>query len=228
MISKEAPSPMTPTFNKGLVETVFSDRSIAVERVCTDEGLFELKADWERLFAQSSAQNPFLSWEWMAAWWRHLGAGKLHLLFVRRQGALIGIAPFYQREIRLGGISFRALSFLGDEAVGSDHLDFLSRKGCEDEVAEAVVQAWLQRSPRLGFHRPPAYGGGVASRGQVPPSHRAGVARSAAGRGGLSLSSPGPDLGGFSQPAQRQHALHGPPENPKSRERAPGGIHRDR
>ncbi|WDT76750.1 MAG: GNAT family N-acetyltransferase [Candidatus Manganitrophus sp.] len=144
MISKEAPSPMTPTFNKGLVETVFSDRSIAVERVCTDEGLFESKADWERLFAQSSAQNPFLSWEWMAAWWRHLGAGKLHLLFVRRQGALIGIAPFYQREIRLGGISFRALSFLGDEAVGSDHLDFLSRKGCEDEVAEVVVQAWLR------------------------------------------------------------------------------------
>lgn len=144
MISKEAPFPITPALKKGLIETVFSDRAIRVERVCSETGLFESKGDWERLFAQASVQNPFLSWEWMAAWWRHLGKGKLHLLFVRRQGALIGVAPLYRREIQLGGLSFRALSFLGDEAVGSDHLDFLSRKGCEDEVAEAIVQAWLQ------------------------------------------------------------------------------------
>ncbi len=144
MISKEIPPPMTPTCNKGWVETVFSGQSIAVERVCSEEGLFELKQDWERLSAQASVQNPFLSWEWMAAWWRHLGAGKLHLLLVRRQGVLIGLAPLYQKEIRLGGFSFRALSFLGDEAVGSDHLDLLSQRGCEDAVADAIAQAWLQ------------------------------------------------------------------------------------
>lgn len=145
MISKEAPSPMTDPFKKGSIETVLSDRSITVERVCSEEGLFESRHDWERLCAQTSVQNPFLSWGWMAAWWRHLGRGTLHLLFVRRQGTLIGIAPLYRREIQLGGLSFRALSFLGDEAVGSDHLDLLSRSGCEEAVAEAIAHAWLKR-----------------------------------------------------------------------------------
>ena len=144
MISREAVSPTDPALKKDLSATVFVDRSITVERVGSEEGLFESKGDWNRLFAQASAQNPFLMWEWMASWWRHFGAGKrLHLLLVRREGELIGIAPFYQREIRIGGISFRALSFLGDEAVGSDHLDLLSRSGCEDEVAEAIAQTWL-------------------------------------------------------------------------------------
>jgi CelD/BcsL family acetyltransferase involved in cellulose biosynthesis len=151
MISKEPPLSTAPSFKKGLIETVFSDRSIRVERVCSEEGLFESKRDWERLSAQSSVQNPFLSWEWMAAWWRHLGRGKLHLLFVRSGGELIGLAPLYQKEIRLGGFSFRALSFLGDEAVGSDHLDLLSRSGSEEEVADAIAQAWLQEGRAWDF-----------------------------------------------------------------------------
>ncbi|TAJ99752.1 MAG: GNAT family N-acetyltransferase, partial [Candidatus Manganitrophaceae bacterium] len=150
MISKEIAAPLAPPLEKDLMEIVFSDRSITVERICSDAGLFESKADWERLFARSSAQNPFLTWEWMAAWWRHLGAGrKLHLLFVRRDGELIGIAPLYLRKIRQGGVSFYALSFLGDEGVGSDHLDLLSRSGCEDDVAEAIAQTW--REERRGW-----------------------------------------------------------------------------
>lgn len=147
MISKETVFSINPPFGNGSVETLFSDRSITVERVCGEAGLFESKRDWEGLFTQAAMRNPFLSWEWMAAWWRHLGRGKLHLLFVRRQGALIGIAPLYVKQIRLAGLPFRALSFLGDEAVGSDHLDFLSRSGCEEEAAEAIVQAWL-KGPR--------------------------------------------------------------------------------
>jgi CelD/BcsL family acetyltransferase involved in cellulose biosynthesis len=144
MISKETAFAKPPALKKGGIETVFSDRSIRVERVCSEEGLFEAKRDWERLFARASAQNPFLSWEWAAAWWRHLGRGTLHLLFVRRGGELIGLAPLYRREIRIGGFAFRALSFLGDEAVGSDHLDLLSCGGCEEEVAGAIAQAWLR------------------------------------------------------------------------------------
>jgi len=147
MISNETTLPITPTLKKGLIETLFSDRSLTVERICSEEGLFESKRDWERLAAQSATQNPFLTWEWMAAWWRHLGPGTLHLLLVRREGALIGIAPLYRREIRLGGLSFRALSFLGDEAVGSDHLDLLSRSGCEEAVADAIAQTWW-KGPR--------------------------------------------------------------------------------
>lgn len=148
MILKETASPAVANVEKDLIEVAYCDRSITVERICSEEGLFESKEGWERLFAESAAQNPFLTWDWMAAWWRHLGAGKLHLLLVRRDGELIGIAPLYQREIRAGGLSFRALSFLGDEAVGSDHLDLLSRSGCEEAVAEAVAQTWLEEERR--------------------------------------------------------------------------------
>lgn len=149
MISQGMTSPMNSAFEKDLIEIAFSDGPITVERVGSEEGLLESRLVWDRLFAQSSARNPFLSWGWMAAWWRHLGGGKkLHLLFVRRNGELIGIAPLYQREIRRGGLSFRALSFLGDEAVGSDHLDLLSRSGCEEAVAGAIAQAWSEEARR--------------------------------------------------------------------------------
>ncbi len=144
MISKEIASSTVSPLQKSTIEVMDNDRSITVEQVCSEEGLFESKERWERLFARASAQNPFLTWEWAAAWWRHFGAGrKLHLLFIHRDGELIGIAPFYEKEIRLGGLSRRALSLLGDEAVGSDHLDLLSQQGCEEAVAEAVVQVWL-------------------------------------------------------------------------------------
>jgi CelD/BcsL family acetyltransferase involved in cellulose biosynthesis len=51
--------------------------------------------EWRRLAV--SAGNPFATWEWASAWWRHLGRGReQRMLGCRRpDGSLAGVLPLY-------------------------------------------------------------------------------------------------------------------------------------
>ena len=111
-----------------------------------------MKKEWESLQEETAFPNPFLTWGWITSWWRHFGKGKrLQILLVRKNGALIGIAPLYRETVRVFGIPFRRLSFLGDEGVGSDHLDLICRKGLEETVAAAVARSWRESVPEWDF-----------------------------------------------------------------------------
>ncbi|HLG21239.1 MAG TPA: GNAT family N-acetyltransferase [Candidatus Manganitrophaceae bacterium] len=129
-----------------------SERPLTVERIGDERRLADLKEPWERLLLRSSRGNPFLSWGWVAAWRRHFGEGKaLEILVIREGEEVVGIAPFYMAvESRLG-IPLRRLSILGDEAVGSDHLDLLSLDGFEEKVAGAVAEYWRRSPGRWDF-----------------------------------------------------------------------------
>ena len=35
-----------------------------------------LRTEWKDLLRSSSANSPFLSWEWLPAWWKHLNGGR--------------------------------------------------------------------------------------------------------------------------------------------------------
>jgi CelD/BcsL family acetyltransferase involved in cellulose biosynthesis len=87
-----------------------------------------LADDWRKLLVQSANNMPFLTPEYLLAWWGHLGAGEwqhaeLHVLVARRDdGGLLGIAPMFLTE-RPGGKT--ALMFLGSHEI-SDYLDFIA------------------------------------------------------------------------------------------------------
>lgn len=126
--------------------------SLLTVPIRSDAGLAALKEEWDALQLESAAPNPFLTWGWISAWWRHFGGGKrLEVVTIRNDGALIGIAPFYVETIRLLGIPFRRLALLGDGGVGSDHLDLISLKGMEATVAAAVAQFWKESDPEWDF-----------------------------------------------------------------------------
>jgi CelD/BcsL family acetyltransferase involved in cellulose biosynthesis len=111
-----------------------------IERVDDYEGFAALRGEWNALLARSDAATPFLTWEWLSAWWRTLGAGlRLQILAVRSEGRLVGIAPLFvprwePRRLRL----YPHVSFLGSPLtqgnVGSDYLDFI----VDPTVPEAV------------------------------------------------------------------------------------------
>lgn len=65
--------------------------------------------DWQRLGLAS--QNPFVTLEWAAAWWRHFGRDRpLHILGFRDDsGTLIGLLPLYLASRR----PVRVLRFIG-------------------------------------------------------------------------------------------------------------------
>jgi len=71
------------------------DRDVVVDLINQVDRFADLQAEWTDLLGQSSANNPFLSWEWLHAWWVHLaGTRRLQILTARSDdGRLIGIAP---------------------------------------------------------------------------------------------------------------------------------------
>lgn len=143
---------LTPDVEKERAATLAQVPSVTVERLCADAAWADLKEGWELLQMETASPNPFLTWGWISAWWRQFGKGKrLDVLAIRNNGELIGIAPFYLETVRLMRIPFRRLSLLGDEGVGSDHLDLISRRGLEETVAAAVARFWLERGFEWDF-----------------------------------------------------------------------------
>ena len=123
--------------------------------VIADAGEFRaLRDEWNALLDATASWNPFLTWEWMSAWWTHLrAAATLNIVTVRANGQLIAVAPLM---IVRRGLSMPArLEFIAVEA-GSDYLDLIVRQGHES-AAVAALARWLdaQSLPLHLDHLPP-------------------------------------------------------------------------
>ena len=122
---------------------------MTVEIIDSSRRFDALHGDWTDLLEASSAESPFLTWEWLNAWWTHLrGSRRLAIVAVRRGGQLIAIAPLSVSRGRLG--FFSRLELLGTGCAGSDYLDAIVRRGCEPEAVPALVE-WV-RSQNRALH----------------------------------------------------------------------------
>jgi CelD/BcsL family acetyltransferase involved in cellulose biosynthesis len=113
--------------------------AIRVETVDSTWGLTMLRPQWNALLRASAADRPFLTWEWMHAWWTHLaGDSALSILAVREGDDLIAIAPF--RVVRHPIPWFSRLEFLATGHAGSDYLDLIVRDGREQDAIRAIAR----------------------------------------------------------------------------------------
>jgi CelD/BcsL family acetyltransferase involved in cellulose biosynthesis len=117
-------------------------RILTVDQVRTAAELDRLSTEWRGLFHRIGCRTPFLSVDWMIAWWNHWGAGhRLWVVTVRNEtGRLVGVAPFYLRRSRFGILGSRVLCFLAGRNVGSDHLNVLVEPAYEEPAIEAIVE----------------------------------------------------------------------------------------
>ncbi|HVR70272.1 MAG TPA: hypothetical protein VMT87_05440, partial [Vicinamibacteria bacterium] len=112
--------------------------------------LGQLEGEWNTLLSSSRADTIFLRWQWIQAWGEAVGRAHPLLVVVARdsQGALAGVAPFYQSTLRLfGRVPFRTLRLLGDYPTGSEYPDWIVRLRGEDEAITALAHA-LTRARR--------------------------------------------------------------------------------
>lgn len=117
--------------------TVMTDRA-RVDVVDDAREFAALGRQWNELLQASGADCPFLTWEWLHAWWTHLrGASRLRLLTVRAGTSLVAIAPMVVTHGRFG--LFSRLQFLGTGSAGSDYLDVIVRRGWEEEGVRAIA-----------------------------------------------------------------------------------------
>ncbi|OFW15153.1 MAG: hypothetical protein A3F70_01520 [Acidobacteria bacterium RIFCSPLOWO2_12_FULL_67_14] len=107
-------------------------------RIGDAAALAAVRAQWNALLSASAADGPFLTWEWLHAWWTHLrGRAALHAVAVWDGPDLIAVAPLRRVPGALG--LFPRLEFLGTGEAGSDYLDLIVRPGCEDVAVPAIA-----------------------------------------------------------------------------------------
>lgn len=82
-----------------------------VEVVASIEHARELRAPWSDLAERALDREPFLTPEWLLAWWEAFGAGTMKLVLIWADGRLIGVGPFAVENQRIWGRSRRVLRF---------------------------------------------------------------------------------------------------------------------
>lgn len=99
-----------------------------------------LRAEWSALFDAAGGPNPFLSWEWLHAWWRHFGARRAVWTLEARDasGRLAGLLLLGARP---GLVGARRWQLLGNGVTGADGLDVLARPGEAAAVRRALAAA---------------------------------------------------------------------------------------
>ncbi len=123
--------------------------------VVTFDAFLACRSEWSNLVALSRA-SVYQTFEWNVAWWKALGESpnrRLHLLLFRDRQRIVGIAPFFEEELRLFGATVsRRLSLLGsgmafNKSFGiffddgpSDFLDIISSPGYEQGVAASLAK----------------------------------------------------------------------------------------
>jgi len=124
-----------------------------IQRIQDLSGFAALRPHWDGLLAASGANNPFLTFEWLNAWWANLGGNaRLQTIAVWSDNELIAIAPLM--STRSPGW-FTRLEFLGSGHAGSDYLDLIVRRGRESEALDSLADFIASKRQTLRLEHVP-------------------------------------------------------------------------
>jgi CelD/BcsL family acetyltransferase involved in cellulose biosynthesis len=111
--------------------------TLAVERIETEAQFDAIAGLWQDLQQRTEADHPFLTFDWMRAWYRHLRAERrLALLVLRDDTGVRGIVPWCIGNAWRGRLPFSVVQFLGTGL--SDRLDLLAT-GDREELLESSL-----------------------------------------------------------------------------------------
>ena len=99
-----------------------------------------ISQEWTELLNSSAAPSFFLTWEWLYSWAKTVlsDSTDLFVLVGYENNGLMFVAPLYIKRSKTYFLTNRELRFLGTPETGSDYLDVITKKGCEQKAAEAV------------------------------------------------------------------------------------------
>jgi len=95
-----------------------------------------LLPEWHGLVEGDPDASLFQTPEWVTAWWRHLGGGRLRFLAVRRGGRLVAFVPLVERRESVYGVAARVLAIVGEPEA--DRLGVLADPAEPDALAAAA------------------------------------------------------------------------------------------
>jgi CelD/BcsL family acetyltransferase involved in cellulose biosynthesis len=102
-----------------------------------------LEREWNEAVARARISHPFLRHEWVRTWWDSFGSSnrarearlQLHIVVVRNEGGIVGIAPLMRENVVMYGLPVRRLALLANDHT--PRTDFVT-VGTEDDVYRAI------------------------------------------------------------------------------------------
>jgi CelD/BcsL family acetyltransferase involved in cellulose biosynthesis len=104
-----------------------------------------LRDAWNDLVRRSAQNVPFLTHEWLSAWWDAFGGeARPQVVTVRRGAELVGAAPTAYRQVAVRGVTYRQAKLWANPLSNRAHLLAVEPAA---EVVGAIVDHWLAQCP---------------------------------------------------------------------------------
>lgn len=116
-------------------------QKITVKEILDLDQFKDLKDLWHELLRHCPSASAFQTWEWAFVWWNHFSQNKqlLILLSYDESQNLIGIAPLYIANKRIGAKKLRTVEFIGyGENKNSEYLNFIAPNNYFEEVIKTT------------------------------------------------------------------------------------------
>ena len=135
-----------------LVNGKSKNSTFTVEVITNTQKFDALETEWDQLAKQSNV-HIFQLYFWLRTWWQHFGQkAKLHIILIRQNETLIGIAPLYIENYSfLFPGNFKYLRLIGSTIPHkgirtsfykygiSDYLDFIVHPDKEEVVTDILI-----------------------------------------------------------------------------------------
>jgi CelD/BcsL family acetyltransferase involved in cellulose biosynthesis len=86
-------------------------------QVCASaEQLAQLRGPWNALLAKAAENTPFLTHEWITAWWRAFGSGSsMYVITAWQEDELVAVAPLAYTKQHMLGATRSVVTFMANE-----------------------------------------------------------------------------------------------------------------
>jgi CelD/BcsL family acetyltransferase involved in cellulose biosynthesis len=96
----------------------YTTRRLRVDVVTDFNSFLNLKQVWDLLVSEAALDHPFVTHEWIRAWWESFGGNRtMHIVVVREGETVVGIAPMLEDTERFYGFKLRKLTFIWNSHV---------------------------------------------------------------------------------------------------------------
>ncbi len=120
--------------------------TLSVTRISTFSEIAEILPEWRELYALGAPHNPFASPDWLIPWaWHFVPERDLALFAVRRNEALVGLAPWYVKRVRPLPCRLQLLGSGRHDAL-TELPQVLTAPGEARSVLRAVINEWSRGS----------------------------------------------------------------------------------
>lgn len=116
-------------------------------RIFSIQQFQQYRKDWSLILERKHNTNPFIEFDWVNEWWKHLGSDQqIEMIIVQQEGKTIGFFPFLY-EKRLFGYSYKFMAY-----GQANYMDFIAYADSLEVSIEYVFDEIIRRRKNVVFY----------------------------------------------------------------------------